>query len=137
VLHNFETFKGSPARPQRALVLTVDDLPPKFNRRWTSPSKALVLEAIDIGLLSLNEAASRYALQLDDIQSWRTEATRSPSPIGAATPHISDTRVTRLGSILLLRGLIDQEDADYIGGETEQTARFRLDAIMATDDPIF
>jgi hypothetical protein len=137
VLYNVDQLEGTPACSNMGLTLTIDDLPSRFNRRWTPPLKAQMLEAIDGGLLSINEAAARYALRVDEIQSWRAKRTSLPLPTAATYAQASDPRLTRLISVLLLRGLINQDDADYIGAAPEQGGRSRLDAFMIDDKPIF
>jgi len=137
VLHDVEPSGRSPARTNGDLPLTIEDLPPRFNRRWTSPLKNQLLEAIDGGLLSINDAAARYALQSEVIHGWRAGPTSPPEPALAASPQASEARLTRLVSVLLMRGLIDQEDADYIVPAPEQAGLSLLDALMVSDNPVF
>lgn len=51
--------------------LTVADLPSADTRRWVVRRKAEVVAAVRGGLLSLDEACSRYALSSDEILSWQ------------------------------------------------------------------
>ena len=51
--------------------LTVADLPPASTRRWVIRRKAEVVAAVRGGLLSLEEACSRYALTVDEFLSWQ------------------------------------------------------------------
>lgn len=51
--------------------LTVADLPSADTRRWVVRRKAEVVAAVRGGLLSLDEACSRYALTSDEILSWQ------------------------------------------------------------------
>jgi len=51
--------------------LTVADLPSPSTRRWVIRRKAEVVAAVRGGLLSLEEACSRYALTVDEFLSWQ------------------------------------------------------------------
>ena len=51
--------------------LTIADLPPSNTRRWVIRRKAEVVAAVRGGLLSLEDACSRYALTMDEFLSWQ------------------------------------------------------------------
>lgn len=51
--------------------LTVADLPPINTRRWVIRRKAEVVAAVRGGLLSLDEACSRYTLTVEEFLSWQ------------------------------------------------------------------
>lgn len=51
--------------------LTVADLPPVATKRWVIRRKAEVVAAVRGGLISLEEACSRYALTVDEFLSWQ------------------------------------------------------------------
>ncbi len=51
--------------------LTLADLPLPDTKRWVIRRKAEVVAAVRGGLLSLEEACSRYALNPDEISSWQ------------------------------------------------------------------
>lgn len=51
--------------------LTLADLPSPDTKRWVIRRKAEVVAAVRGGLLSLEEACSRYALNSDEFQSWQ------------------------------------------------------------------
>lgn len=51
-------------------VLTLDDLPPPDTQRWVARRKAEVVAAVRAGLLSLEDACSRYNLSRDEFDSW-------------------------------------------------------------------
>jgi Protein of unknown function (DUF1153) len=53
--------------------LTVADLPPPNTRRWVVRRKAEVVAAVRGGLLSLEEACSRYALNVEEFRSWQRD----------------------------------------------------------------
>ena len=46
------------------------DLPPPGTVRWVSSRKASVVNAVSAGLLTLEEACSRYNLSEDEFHSW-------------------------------------------------------------------
>ena len=47
------------------------DLPPPDTKRWVIRRKAEVVAAVRGGLLSLEEACSRYMLTTDEFLSWQ------------------------------------------------------------------
>jgi Protein of unknown function (DUF1153) len=51
--------------------LTLADLPLPDTKRWVIQRKAVVVAAVRGGLLSLEEACSRYALDCDELISWQ------------------------------------------------------------------
>jgi hypothetical protein len=51
--------------------LTVADLPPTTTKRWVIRRKAEVVAAVRGGLISLEEACSRYTLTVDEFLSWQ------------------------------------------------------------------
>ena len=51
--------------------LTLADLPLPGTKRWVIRRKAEVIMAVRGGLLSLEEACSRYAVSPDEILSWQ------------------------------------------------------------------
>lgn len=51
--------------------LTIADLPPTNTRRWVIRRKAEVVAAVRGGLLSFEEACSRYRLTVEEFLSWQ------------------------------------------------------------------
>ena len=51
--------------------LTVADRPPVSTKRWVIRRKAEVVAAVRGGLISLEEACSRYTLTVDEFLSWQ------------------------------------------------------------------
>ena len=51
--------------------LTIADLPAPGTKRWVIRRKAEILAAVRGGLLSLEEACSRYTLTVDELLSWQ------------------------------------------------------------------
>ena len=51
--------------------LTIADLPPPGTKRWVPRRKAEVVAAVRGGLLSFQEACSRYSLTVDEFRSWQ------------------------------------------------------------------
>jgi Protein of unknown function (DUF1153) len=70
----------APLRPRPKYVigpdggpLTLADLPaPGTKKRWVVRRKAQVVAAVRGGLLSLEEACSRYMLTVDEFLSWQS-----------------------------------------------------------------
>jgi len=51
--------------------LTIADLPPTSTRRWVIRRKAEVVAAVRGGLLSLEDACSRYTLTVEEYLAWQ------------------------------------------------------------------
>ncbi len=51
--------------------LTLADLPASNTRRWVVQRKAQVVVAVRGGLLSLEDACSRYRLTMDEFLNWQ------------------------------------------------------------------
>lgn len=58
-------------------LLAFDDLPLPNERRWTARRKAEVVAAIRGGLVTFDEACSRYSLTLDELIGWHGAFDRS------------------------------------------------------------
>lgn len=52
-------------------VLTRADLPPAATRRWVASRKAVVVRAVEAGLISRAEALERYELSDEEFDSWQ------------------------------------------------------------------
>jgi len=52
-------------------VLTRADLPPAATRRWVASRKALVVRAVEHGLIGRSEALQRYDLSDEEFDSWQ------------------------------------------------------------------
>ncbi|GGC26967.1 hypothetical protein GCM10011371_13170 [Novosphingobium marinum] len=48
-------------------------LPKSYRTRWTATRKAVVVEAIERGVLRVEEAMERYRLSLAELRSWTSE----------------------------------------------------------------
>jgi hypothetical protein len=64
------------SRPQYVIgpdgsPLSIADLPAPGTKRWVIRRKAEVIAAVRGGLLSLEEACSRYMLTVDEFLSWQ------------------------------------------------------------------
>lgn len=70
-------------------MLRLEDLPPPDTRRWVARRKAQVVRAVRQGVLSLEQACSRYAISLEEYGSWERLIDRH---------GVGGLRVTRLQS---------------------------------------
>ena len=52
------------------------EMPPVNVRRWTVRRKAAVVYAVRSGLLSVEDAATRYRLSQEELQSWERHLDR-------------------------------------------------------------
>lgn len=68
-----ETARSALAGVERPCggALTLSDLPLPDTKRWVIRRKAAIIDAIRGGLLSLEEACSRYNLSPAEILSWQ------------------------------------------------------------------
>ncbi|WP_068116874.1 CtrA inhibitor SciP [Tropicimonas marinistellae] len=57
-------------------IMTRADLPPADTRRWVASRKAAVVRAVDGGLITLEEAKSRYGLSDEEFESWQAAVSR-------------------------------------------------------------
>ncbi len=71
--------------------ITRDTLPPPNTKRWVIRRKAEVVAAVRGGLLSLEEACQRYALTLEEFQSWQRAIEQHGLP-GLRTTRLQDYR---------------------------------------------
>ena len=52
-------------------TLSLADLPDSHDTRWVMSRKAKLIEAIHAGLISMEDAAERYRLTLDELAEWQ------------------------------------------------------------------
>ena len=83
-LLELETIERAP-RPVQVIgplgePLTLDSLPPPSTSRWVVRRKAEVVAAVNGGLLSVDEACTRYTLSLEEFASWQRAVDRSGMP---------------------------------------------------------
>jgi hypothetical protein len=57
-------------------VLTLADLPPADTTRWVASRKAVIVAAVEFGLLSRKAALDRYALSEEEFDHWCSAAAR-------------------------------------------------------------
>ncbi len=68
-------------------VLTIETLPPPDTRRWVARRKAEVVTAVRAGLMTFDEACTRYGLTAEEFASWERAIDRH---------GLGGLRVTRL-----------------------------------------
>ena len=76
--------------------LTLADLPDSNTRRWVILRKAQVVAAVRGGLLSLEDACSRYRLTEDEFFKWQ-QSIDNYGLAGLRTTKIQDYRAGILG----------------------------------------
>lgn len=68
--------------PLRSIVgpdgveITIADLPARDTKRWVSSRKALVVLAVQGGLVTLDDACARYSLSVEEFLSWQKAVQR-------------------------------------------------------------
>ena len=65
-------------------ILTQADLPPGDTRRWVASRKVAVVRAVVYGLITQDEALSRYGLSREEFREW----------VGAVSRHGEDALKT-------------------------------------------
>ena len=71
--------------------LTEADLPPKGTDRWVPRRKAEVVAAVRGGLLTFDEACTRYSLSTEEFLAWQESVDRDGLR-ALRTTHIRDYR---------------------------------------------
>ena len=71
--------------------LTLDNLPPPETTRWVSRRKAQVVAAVRGGLLTPEEACTRYRMDLEEFANWQRLFDRVGVP-GLRTTRIQQYR---------------------------------------------
>ena len=56
-------------------ILSRADLPPQGTRRWVASRKAVVVQAVQHGLMARDEALQRYELSAEEFDSWCSAVT--------------------------------------------------------------
>lgn len=54
-------------------ILSIADLPP-VNTRWVANRKLVVVNAVNYGLITRDEALRRYGLSEEELESWMSAA---------------------------------------------------------------
>ena len=76
--------KAKYVRRRDGSLLTLGDLPPAKPARWVLSRKAIVVEAVRGGLLSVEDACWRYSLTLEEFFTWRAKVERRHSGASSA-----------------------------------------------------
>ncbi|HYI39145.1 MAG TPA: DUF1153 domain-containing protein [Allosphingosinicella sp.] len=72
--------RNSRRRPAQAAHIPSSlgtSLPPAGTRRWVARRKAQVVEAVQSGMLRLDEALRRYDLSIEEFSLWKSRFYRS------------------------------------------------------------
>ena len=82
-----------------AVRLITANLPPTTTKRWVIRRKAQVVAAVHDGVLSLDEACSRYKLTVDEFVAWETSIERH-GIAGLRTTRLQHYRMwSRVGAL--------------------------------------
>lgn len=88
---------GAPASVPASVIgpegqrITRDTLPPANTKRWVIRRKAEVVAAVRGGLLTLEEACTRYMLTVEEFQSWQRAIEQHGLP-GLRTTRLQEYR---------------------------------------------
>lgn len=61
------------ARDLQGNVITLPDLPAPDTVRWVANRKYIVIKAIEVGLITREEALERYKMQGSELDLWEAE----------------------------------------------------------------
>ena len=67
--------------------VTFEDLPDPETRRWVVARKAVVVAAVEVGLIEVEDALERYSISAEEYESWKK---------GMLKHGLRGLRVTRL-----------------------------------------
>jgi hypothetical protein len=88
----------SAINPDAERLMTAN-LPPATTKRWVIRRKAQVVAAVHDGVLSLEEACSRYKLTVDEFVAWETSIERH-GIAGLRTTRLQHYRMWSRGDAL-------------------------------------
>src|SRR5688500_4448570 len=100
-------------RPTQAIgplgePLSLDTLPPPDTKRWVVRRKAEVLAAVAGGLLTIEEACTRYSISIEEFVSWRRAIDLSGIP-GLRVTRVQHYRTMhRRQQMQLIAGLCER-----------------------------
>lgn len=69
----------------------LESLPPPDTKRWVKSRKVAVIQAIETGFLTIQEACQRYGLSEEELHSWRHLLT-TYGPEALRTTHLKRYR---------------------------------------------
>jgi hypothetical protein len=79
-MNAFKTFRTVRVVGPDGRLLTEADLPPADTKRWVTRRKAEVVAAVRGGLITLEEACTRYTLSMEEFLSWQRAVERHGLP---------------------------------------------------------
>ena len=82
---------GKLVRAPNGTLISRAELPSRDTVRWVMSRKAIVVAAVQQGLLSLQEACERYRLSEEEFLSWKM-AIEKHGLLGLRVTHIQDYR---------------------------------------------
>ena len=66
--------------PGSGAVVPTFELPPPATKRWVTRRKAIVVNAVRSGALSIQEACQRHSLSLEEFLAWQAAIDRHGVP---------------------------------------------------------
>lgn len=115
-------------RPQSITVIDPDarrataaNLPPATTKRWVVRRKAQVVAAVRDGVLSLEEACSRYKLTVDEFLTWQTTIERH-GVAGLRTTRLQHYRIWSNGGAMRNQPLIGRSVDGRQGGQGSRSS---------------
>ena len=83
-------LKGEALAPN----LAPNNLPSTRPKRWVAGRKAEILAAVEVGLLTVEQACARYGLSLDEFLLWK-RAVKTAGVSGLKIKRVQDHRSRR------------------------------------------
>lgn len=65
----FYDLTGDEISPRIGIAFS--DLPPPDTKRWVARRKAVIVDAVRTGTISLEEACRRYQLSVEEFRAWQ------------------------------------------------------------------
>lgn len=56
----------------QGVVISIADLPPSNNMRWTALRKRIIVYAVEGGLIGVEDCEKRWGISADEFHTWRS-----------------------------------------------------------------
>jgi hypothetical protein len=73
------------------------DLPPRDTKRWVTRRKAMIVNAVRAGVISLEEVCRRYELSVEEFLVWHVRSTPTECRVYASPGYKSIATTRPLG----------------------------------------
>ena len=84
--------------PDLAGLLTLESVPPVTTSRWNARRKAQVVRAVEVGLLTEDEACRLYQMTIEELAAWQRAMDAAGVRGLRATKRVKPNWMDRMGS---------------------------------------